>query len=247
MQVRTVKSALRTFEILELFKSYRRPMRLNEIYQALNYPQSSTTYLLKSMVKMGYINYNREDRTYLPTVRVSSLGNWLSGFIYGEITYQESVKELQRLTDETVGLAAQNDLFIQYILLLVPSHEYKLPPPPGAMRAMVDSAAGLALMSKMSDEAIDRMCRYTNYYQILDTRVDVQEVLDRVGQIRKSGFVLVRSGEHNELASIAMPLAKTIHNLPLALGVGGYADRIIDAREDIVRHLRAIVEKVAET
>lgn len=246
MQGRTVKSALRTFEILELFKSFRRPMRLNEIYQALNYPQSSTTYLLKSMVNMGYINYNREDRTYLPTVRVSSLGNWLSGFIYGEITYQESVKELQRLTDETVGLASQNDLFIQYILLHVPAHEYKLPPPAGAMRAMVDSTSGLALMSKMSDEAIDKICRYTNYYQILDKRVEVEDVLDQVRQVRKSGFVLLRTGEHNQLASIAMPLAKTIHNLPLAIGVGGYADRIIDARRDIVRHMRTIVKKIAE-
>lgn len=246
MQGRTVKSALRTFEILELFKSIRRPMKVNEIYQALSYPQSSTTYLLKSMVSMGYVNYNREDRTYLPTVRVSSLGNWLSGFIYSEITYQESVKELQRLTDETVALASQNDLFIQYILLVAPSHEHKLPPPQGAMRAMVDSTSGLALMSKMSDEAIDKICRYTNYYQLLDRRVEFEDVLKQVNHVRSKGFVIMRSGESDELASIAMPLGKTIHNLPLSLGVGGYADRILDARQDIVKHLRTIVKKIAE-
>ena len=245
MQGRTVKSTLRTFEILELFKAYRRPMRLNEIYQALNYPQSSATYLLKSMVNMGYINYNREDRTYLPTVRVSSLGNWLPGFIYGENTYQEVVRELQQLTDETVALSSQNDLFIQYIMLQTPSHEHKMPPPQGAMRAMADSSSGLALMSKMSDEAIEKICRYTNYYQILEERVDLQKILDKVSQVRETGFVYMLSGPNMELSSIAMPLEKSIHNVPLSLGVGGYANRIGAARDEIVEHLRSAVMKVA--
>ena len=74
MQRRAVKSAMRTFEVLELFAEHRRPMALNEIYTGLGYPQSSTTNLLKSMVLLGYLNYNRARRTYLPTMRVGALG-----------------------------------------------------------------------------------------------------------------------------------------------------------------------------
>ena len=78
MQRQAVKSAFRTFEVLELFAQRRMPMPLHEIYTALRYPQSSTTNLLKSMVLLGYLNYNRKERTYLPTMRINALGTWLA-------------------------------------------------------------------------------------------------------------------------------------------------------------------------
>jgi len=86
MRRSVVKSASRTLEVLELFSERRRPLRLHEIYEHLDYPQSSATNLLKSMVVMGYLNYNRAARTYIPTSKVGSLGNWLPSFMYGHRT-----------------------------------------------------------------------------------------------------------------------------------------------------------------
>ena len=60
--------------MLELFRDERCPLRLSEIYTALGYPQSSSTNLLKGMVIEGYLNYNRNTRTYMPTLQVASLG-----------------------------------------------------------------------------------------------------------------------------------------------------------------------------
>ncbi|MFZ4604428.1 MAG: helix-turn-helix domain-containing protein, partial [Caulobacterales bacterium] len=169
MPQRAVKSTIRTFEVLELFAERRRPMQLNEIYGALGYPQSSTTGLLKSMVMCGYLNYNRELRTYLPTTRVSMLGNWLPGFFQAAGGFRELVEELQVRTDETVALITRNDLFIQYIILLTPNHEHQMAPPVGAMRKLVDSSAGLCLMARMDDKSIDKLCRYSNAYRTGDS------------------------------------------------------------------------------
>ncbi|MFN5783582.1 MAG: helix-turn-helix domain-containing protein, partial [Novosphingobium sp.] len=149
MQRTKVKSASRTLEVLELFMEERRPLRLNEIYKALGYPQSSATNLLKSMVVMGYLNYNRANMTYLPTMRVSALGNWLPQAIYREGGLISLVDEVQRRTDETVGLVMQNDLYVQYVVLKTPDHEFKMAPSEGTMRLMADSSSGLALMSRM--------------------------------------------------------------------------------------------------
>lgn len=87
MQRGTVKSASRTIQVLELFQQKKRPLRLNEIYRELNYPQSSATNLLKSLVVAGYLNYNLSTMSYLPTLKVSSLGSWLSTTLnsYGEL------------------------------------------------------------------------------------------------------------------------------------------------------------------
>ena len=157
MQRRAVKSAMRTFEVLELFAERRRAMALHEIYTELGYPQSSTTNLLKSMVLLGYLNYNRNKRTYLPTMRLNMLGNWVAGYIQSEGHFRELVDEMQRRTDETVGLSTQNDLFVQYLFLHGPAHEFKNMPPEGTMRLLVDSSGGRAMMARMKDRAIDKL------------------------------------------------------------------------------------------
>lgn len=240
---RTVKSASRTFEVLELFLEHRRPLRLSDIYKALGYPQSSTTNLLKSMVITGYLNYNRHTRAYLPTTRVSALGSWLPGFIHGDNSYRKLVEEIQRRTNETVALATQNDLFIQYVILISPDHEYKMPPPEGAMRLMAKSSSGYALMSGMKDREIDKICRYTNYYQLGgDKPVQFEEVIRDVRWARKIGFAYYNSTLPTpELSSISMRLDEQLHGIPLTIGVGGFANRIAAAKVDIVNTMQSCI------
>lgn len=238
----TVKSALRTFEVLELFAERRAPLRLQDIYGALGYPQSSTTALLKSMVLRGYLNYDRDHRTYLPTTRVSMLGSWLPGFIQAAGGYRELVEELQCRTDETVALITRNDLFVQYIILLTPSHEFQMAPQVGAMRKLVDSSAGLSLMARMDDRAIDKLVRYSNAYNSGDgVRVTLAEIMQKVGAVRHLGYAYVPGRPTPAVSSITMALDADLYGVPLALGVGGLAGRIADAKDHIVETLRELV------
>lgn len=239
---RTVKSASRTLEVLELFAEERRPMRLHEVYTILGYPQSSATNLLKSMVVMGYLNYNRVTRTYLPTMRVGALGNWLPGFVYSDESYRWLVDELQRRTDETVGLSTQNDLFVQYILLKAPDHEFKMVPPVGTMRLLVDSSSGLALMSEMKDREIDKICRYTNYYQLAEgRRFDHAELMREIRWARQIGHAYLAHKPLKEVSQISISLGEKIHGIPLAIGVGGLAERIAKSQYDIIEAMRECI------
>jgi IclR family KDG regulon transcriptional repressor len=242
LERRAVKSASRTLEVLELFSERRRPLRLNEIYTVLGYPQSSATNLLKSMVMLGYLNYNRATRTYLPTIRVSSLGNWLTGFIHSQGRYRLLVDELQRQTDETVGLVTQNDLFIQYIMMRVPNHEHKMPPNEGTMRLILDSSSGIALLSQISDREIDKICRYTNYYQLSPNgRFCIEDIMHEVKWARHTGYCYAPNRPTEEVSSIAFPLNEHLHGIPVAIGVGGMADRISRKKAAIVETIRRLV------
>ena len=241
MQRREVKSAVRTFEVLELFAERRSALHLTEIYTALGYPQSSTTNLLKSMVMMGYLNYNRVTRTYLPTLRISALGNWIPGYIQKEGGYRELVRELQRRTDETVALSTQNDLYIQYLFIEQPTHEHKLVPSNGAMRLMVASTAGHAMLSRMRDRAINKLCRYTNYYELIEPRVDINALMKEIEWVRHTGYSYIANAPWPETSSIAFPLDADLHGIPLAIGVGGLADRIQRNRSNIVRITREVI------
>src|SRR5690349_21704846 len=72
-----VKSAGRVLEILEFFDEIRREASEAEIAHKLAYPQSSTSALLKSLTRLGYLDYDAASRTYLPSPRVALLGTWL--------------------------------------------------------------------------------------------------------------------------------------------------------------------------
>jgi DNA-binding IclR family transcriptional regulator len=237
-----VKSASRTLEVLELFSNARCPLRLNQIYTLLHYPQSSTTNLLKSMVTKGYLNYNRSTRTYLPTNRVAQLGNWLYGFASGRSEYQALLQELQRQTDETIALSTQNDLFVQYIRILTPDHEFKMPPSEGAMRVLTDSSSGFAMMTRMRDADIDKFCRYINYYQLdPHQHVDSSKIIAEISIARKLGYVYFQGHPGPDTSSIALPLGQQLHGIPMAIGVGGLQGRIAEKKPQIVEALRDTV------
>jgi DNA-binding IclR family transcriptional regulator len=242
MRRHPVKSAARTLEVFELFSERRCPLRLHDIHSALDYPQSSTTNLLKSLVMTGYLNYNRATRTYLPTNRVTFLGSWLVSFLYGQGGYQDLLDELLIKTDETVVLATQNDLYIQYVRIRTPDHEFKLPPPEGTMRLLTNSSAGLALLSLLSDRQVDRICRSVNYYELdREQRVEPSRVLQQVAKVRQMGYCYMPNLPVAAASSIAFPLGEQVHGIPLAIGVGGLSERISERRSELVEIFRKAI------
>ena len=70
----TTKSARRVMEILELFDQVRRPMSLKEVCDRLGLAPSSGIALLKSLVFVGYLEFDKASRTYLPTLFVNIVG-----------------------------------------------------------------------------------------------------------------------------------------------------------------------------
>lgn len=237
-----VKSASRALEVLELFNEQRRPLKLQEIYELLGYPQSSATHLMKTLVQLGYINYNRATRVYVPSCRVRGLGTWMTSAMYGQQRYHRLVEALQQRTDETVALSMQNDLFIQYFIIKTPNHEYKAPPTEGNMRLIPDSTSGMALLSRMSDRQVDKICRNINYYESsAGYRVDTAVVMKELAWVRHVGYCYRENAPAAGVSSIAFSLDETMYGVPLALGVGGTTERLGTNKSEITKAIRATI------
>jgi|SRR5450759_3262924 IclR family transcriptional regulator, KDG regulon repressor len=111
MSVAVIKTARRLFRILEFFDAVQRPLALKEVVTRFNYPVSSTSAILKSMVVLGYIDYDRYSRTYMPTMRMVQLGQWVQDVLFGEGGIVLLAKHLNKTTEETVAIATQSDLY----------------------------------------------------------------------------------------------------------------------------------------
>ncbi len=242
MRREPIKSAARTLEILELFHERRTPLRLTYIFERLAYPQSSTTTLLKSLVLLGYLNYDRRSRTYFPTPRVAALGDWVNHHIFGAGELQALVDTVFEATNETVVVSSQNDIFIQHIRIMQPTHPHKITLNEGAMRVLTHSAAGLVLMSRMTAKTVDKLCRHINAHdRDSGDRVDMAVLWEQLKWIRREGYCLLAAFPYPEAAAIALPLPLTPHGTQLTLGVGGMNSRIARNRNEIIRIMREAI------
>jgi IclR family transcriptional regulator, KDG regulon repressor len=129
-----VKSARRVFEILEYFDRERRPLGLKDVLEGLGYPASSGSALLKSLIQLGYLDYDRERRRYYPTMRIAALGGWVHAALFGDGALTGLMNQLHRATGESVILAAQSDLHAQYVHVIHSAGPKRFTVPPGARR-----------------------------------------------------------------------------------------------------------------
>ena len=237
-----IKSAARVLEVLELFAEMRTPLRQKFVVERLAYPQSSTTGLLKSLVSLGYLNYHRASRTYFPTTRVAAVGNWINHVIFGTGELLAMMQHLQMATEETVALVSQNDLFVQYLRVIVPDHPHKFPPAEGTMRLLTQSSAGLVLLGRMPDRTVTRLVRHIDIYaQDSGKRVDLAQLIEQLHWVREAGYCFLAGIPVAKAATISMLLPEAPHRIPLAIGVGGVSARITRNRSRIVAIMRTAI------
>jgi DNA-binding IclR family transcriptional regulator len=245
-----VKSAVRALEVLSLFSHERKELSQAEIIKKLSYPQSSATFLLKSLMEAGYLSYDRRQRTYLPTPEVLHLGSWLQDFGY-DYFFRKSVitdmlQELQQATDETVCVTTQNDIFAQFHRVMVRNLSVTMYIPEGTMLPLSYCAYGYMLLSCQSPAKADRICRLINAREREPSRrLVLSKIANQLAQTRERGYCYLRNPYLLGAGSIAMLLPVTVAGRPIAIGIGGVAERMELKLDKMQRTLKKIVSKYA--
>jgi DNA-binding IclR family transcriptional regulator len=237
-----VKSAVRALEILKLFSEERRELNQREIIGRLRYPQSSATFLLKSMVNTGFLTFDRTRRTYLPTPEVYRVGEWLENLGYEHI-FREGVltallDELRAKTGGTVSLTTQNDICVQWHRIV----GNDLPPSQrvteGTSLPLTWSAYGRVLLSRQSDSQIDRVVRLINAREPDPAyKFNVTQTAAMIREVRLSSIFYMINQRLSGAAAFATILPVRIGGRNVAIGVGGDSGTIEPRRDAIMRSL----------
>ena len=233
-----VKSAIRVIEIFEYFESSREPRSLKEIVDHLQDPQSSSTVLLKNLVGLGYLSYDCRMRKYFPTPRLSRLGDWVGNSLFGESRVLSLMSELQKATGELIGLGIQNDINIQYLKVVYPSHALPYFVPEGNLRELTQSAGGWMLLSQLPARKLDYTIRRVNLAAAPDKRVNVQQFIERMAQVKRDGHAYAENIPFENAATLSVSLPITLKGQPAVLGVSGHLDDIQPRRKELNELLR---------
>lgn len=244
MQSAQVKSATRAIEILEYFMGVRQPRAMSEIALALGYPQSSATVLLKTLVTLGYLNFDRKERVYFPTPKVTSLGDWVPRALFGSSRVLDAMRDVHAATGEGVGVSTKNDVYLQYVQNLQSTHVLRFVIPEGTLRPLTQSGIGWTLMSTLADDKIDNLVRRANIASQKSERVTVASILEKVREIRQKGYCFSQDVPFVGGATISMLLPVKIQNQPAVLFLGGAKARFLEHHDRYLAVLQRAVKSV---
>jgi DNA-binding IclR family transcriptional regulator len=243
MAEEAVKSAKRALEILEVFSRHRRPLALKEVLEETGYPTSSGSALMKSLVALGYLDYDRERRTYFPTMRIAALGSWVPGVLFGDGPLRGALDDLQQATGETVVLAVQSDLHAQYVHVIMAAEPLQFRLPPGTRRPLARSGLGLVLLSGKTDAEIERLRRRINAAGDGGAQ-SREELMARVGEVRARGYAFSKHSISPGSGIIGAALPNGPFGRRFAVGVAGRVERLEEKKDEIVADLQAMIHRL---
>ena len=239
MTVSPIKSAVRVLEVLEFFRQHREPVSLKHIAEQLDYPASSATVLLKNLTAMGYLSYDRSARTYFPTLKVAALGDWISHELFGRGEMFELMQDLHAATGETVSIALQNDVYLQYIRVIQSAHPLRFHTEEGSLRPLTQSATGWLLLSTHSDAVVEKLVRRANIaIPRSQDRQPLALMQERVAQARKTRTAYAENIPLLGGATVATLLPVQIQGKAVVLGMGGTIDRIRPNKDKYLKLVR---------
>jgi IclR family KDG regulon transcriptional repressor len=240
-----IKSAQRVFEVLEYFERERRPLTLKEILGRLGYPSSSGSALLKAIVAQGYLDYDRERRTYFPTMRIAALGDWVHEALFGDGVVSGLMEHLHAVTGETVILAAQSDLHAQYVHVIRSSEPLRFSVPPGTRRPLAKSGMGWLLLSAKPDAEIEKLRRRINAEAGGETDLTREALMAQVGEVRARGYVFSKHTVSDGVGVIAALLPRGPFGRVFAVGAAGPVSRLEAKEALILSEIKAGVARIA--
>jgi DNA-binding IclR family transcriptional regulator len=238
-----VKSAHRVLLIFEFFAEYGRPASAIEIAVTLDFPQSSTSMLLRSLVSTGYLDFDPATRLYAPTIRVSLLGLWQRGQADLTSDILCLVDRLHAETGECVLLAEQYRAFMRCIYVRQSEDPDKvLYMPLGTLRPICSTALGQMLLAQMPESDAALLIRAALADRgSADYGLEYRGVTNAVASARERGFACT-SRLVNDLQTfqIATILPGRAGRAPFAIGIISYEDRFLGREQQLLDRLRAL-------
>lgn len=238
-----VKSAERVMAIFEAFETERRFLNISDLVAILNFPQSSVSMLMKTLVASGHMDFDSETRTFRPSPRLAFLGHWSLG--HGEIVeqIQTVMRSLSDETGETILLGAQNGIYMKYLSVVDSPNNINLKIHSGLMRLMHQTCLGRMLLTLKSDDEIGRFLRRVNAEVAEDSmKAKESDILEIVALARKQGYIHSDSLASAGAGVVGVLLPLPVHGRHLAVGVGGPAHRIDERFDDIKASLFSAVK-----
>ena len=241
--LRTIKSARRVLEILEYFDRTHRTATVMDLSRSLDYPQSSTSELLRCLTRLGYLYYNRYRRTYSPTARVALLGSWVEPALFRGGAVLTALDRIADTIGETVVLSTASNYVVQHLHVVEGAGDDAIVEHAGATEKLLHCPQGRLLLSSFEDGHIRSALHRLNAEEEDPAHcVHMGEAMEEIHRLRAQGWIVDEHarGEDVGVIAVLLPVRRGMERLVLSVLARGEIVR--ERAEEIV----AIVQEQGE-
>lgn len=189
----TVKSAMRTLDIIEYVVARGRPLVAQEIATALGIPVSSLSYLLGTLVERQYLA--RDGRSYRSGPGLARLQVTSPVFSLAE-TVAPLVRMLRIQLNETTSFFVRRGWEVESLVTETSEHALRYAVATGRSAPLHGFSAGKALLAAMAEDELDRYFVETERAPFTATTVFTEAAMRaEIAEIRATGIARTRE-EH---------------------------------------------------
>lgn len=186
----TVKSAMRTIDIIEYVVSCRRPLVAQEIAQALSIPVSSLSYLLATLTERGYLQ--REGRRYNPGPGLARLQGPAPAFSLAERA-APLVRSLRVQLNETSSFFVRKGWEMEALVTETSDHALRYAVHTGRRTPLHCFSAGKALLAALPDEEFECYLEESRREALTPTTITNADALrQEIRLVRQTGVARTR-------------------------------------------------------
>jgi len=192
-------------EVLEYFDQAHPTATVMDIARSLGYPQSSTSELLRCLVTLGYLHYNRYSRVYSPSIRVGLIGAWVEPNFFRDGLLLSTIDTIANATGHTIVLSSALNFHVQHIHVAAGSKPGSIPVHVNDTESLLHSIVGRVLLSTYSQAHIRAAIHRLNAEETQpELRVRVPEMLKELEQLRARSWGFEVNHETGHGAVVAM-------------------------------------------
>lgn len=234
-----VPAAARTLDLLEAFRTARRPLSLSALARLAGIPVSTCHGLLRTLERRGFLYYPSQNETY-PTRRLYDLARDIDAHDPIGERLAPLLARLRDDTGETVILGLRDDDAVLYLRVLEGPQVIRYTARAGERKPLHSSSIGKALLGSMPEAALNAWLAGRTLPRITDRTITSAAKLKRDLAAARARGTYVTSGENvADVMAIAAPLS--IGSAALGVAVAGPLHRMTGAHQ---RHARKLLDTV---
>ncbi|UWG46365.1 DNA-binding transcriptional regulator, IclR family [Halanaeroarchaeum sp. HSR-CO] len=221
---RSVKTAAKTFEILETIRD-NDGMRLSELASELDVAKSTLHRYLQTLVDLEYLVTN--GHRYHIGLRFLDLGEHARNRVQGSHLISRKVSDLAVETDERAQFIVEEHGSAVYLYRETGSNAVQTDPGIGKRIDLHSTAAGKAIMAEWPDDAVERFCERGGLpARTEQTITDPEVLMDEVRKIREQGYSVNTQENIDGLRAMGVPVSGQEGDVIGAFSVSGPLNRM---------------------
>ncbi|HJV17124.1 MAG TPA: IclR family transcriptional regulator [Bacillales bacterium] len=243
----SVKSAQRVLRMFELLAQHPEGLAINEVSNTLSFPQSSTSVLVATLFKEGYLTVDSMKR-YKLGPKLIQLGRVAMETMDISSQGLPYLKKLKEDVQETVFMAVLSSTSLVYVAKIDSDRSIRTTAQPGQSKPLYCTGLGKIFLTFLPESKRNSMLDNIQFEQVTKNTITNRAKLEKqLEEFAKLGYSIDNEENEEGLICLAAPIFGSDGMIQSAISVAGPKERMLKHKGHIIEKLLETSSKIAES